>query len=63
MFEEEDCFTKALDFLLKFKGEERLVKNGIVEYTLQIDAHNGSGFDTWIILSHLSCDKRIVDII
>ena len=26
-------------------------------------AHNGSGFDTWIILNNLPCDKRIVDII
>ena len=26
-------------------------------------AHNGSGFDTWIILNNLPCDKHIVDII
>ena len=26
-------------------------------------AHNGSGFDTWIILNNLGCDKRIVDVI
>ena len=25
-------------------------------------AHNGSGFDTWIILNNLPCDKHIVDI-
>ena len=23
-------------------------------------AHNGSGFDTWIILNNLPCDKHIV---
>ena len=26
-------------------------------------AHNGSGFDTWIVLNNLPCDKHIVDII
>ena len=26
-------------------------------------AHHGSGFDTWIILNYLPCDKHIVDII
>ena len=26
-------------------------------------AHNGSGFDTWIILNNLPCDKHIVNII
>ena len=26
-------------------------------------AHNGSGFDTWVILNNLRCDKHIVDII
>ena len=26
-------------------------------------AHNGSGFDTWIILNNLPCDKHIINII
>ena len=26
-------------------------------------AHNGSGFDTWIVFNNLPCDKHIVDII
>ena len=26
-------------------------------------AHNGSGFDNWIVLNNLPCDKHIVDII
>ena len=34
-----------------------------IEYNLQLHAHNGSGFDTWIVLNNLSCDKRIVNII
>ena len=62
-FAGDNCISNALDFCLKLKGEERKVKNKIVEYNLQMHAHNGSGFDTWIILNNLPCDKHIVDII
>ena len=55
-----DCIEKSLDFLLKIKGEERKVNNRTVENNLQMHAHNGSGFDTWIILDNLPCDKHIV---
>ena len=60
VFDGDDCIEKALDYLLKLKGEERKVNNKIVEYNLQMHAHNGSGFDTWIILNNLRCDKHIV---
>ena len=59
-FNGDNCINDALDYLLKFKGEERKVNNKIVEYNLQLHAHNGSGFDTWIILNNLRCDKHIV---
>ena len=62
-FAGDKCIGNALDFCLKLKGDERKVKNKIVEYNLQMHAHNGSGFDTWIILNNLPCDKHIVDII
>ena len=46
-FDGDDCVSKALDFCLKLKGEERKTINiKIVEYNLQLHAHNGSGFDT-----------------
>ena len=47
--------------MLKFKGEELKVNNKIFEYNLQLHAQNGSGFDTWIILNNLPCDKHIVN--
>ena len=59
-FAGDKCISNALDYLLKLKGEERKVKNKIVEYNLQMHAHNGSGFVTWIILNNLPCDKHIV---
>ena len=61
-FAGDNCINNALDFCLKLRGEERKVKNKIVDYNLQMHAHNGSGFDTWIILNSLPCDKHIVDI-
>ena len=65
VFVGDDCITKALDFCLKLKGEERRASpnNKSVEYSFQLHAHNGSGFDTWIILNNFPCDKHIVVII
>ena len=63
-FDGDDCVEKALDFCLKLKGDEYKDKKGkVLEYNLQLHAHNGSGFDTWIVLNNLPCDKRIVNII
>ena len=59
----DDCINNALDYLLKLKGEERKVKNKIVDYNLQMHAHNGRGFDTWFVLNNLRCDRHIVSII
>ena len=62
VFVGDNCVGNAVEFLLKIKGEERKVKYKIVEYNFQLQAHNESGFNTWIILNNLPCDKRIVDI-
>ena len=59
----DNCIGNALDFCLRLQGDERRVKNKIFEYNLQMHAHNGCGFDTWIILNNLPFDKHIVDII
>ena len=40
-----------------------MVENKIVENNLQLHAHMGSGFDTWIVQNNLDCDKRIVSFI
>ena len=59
-FAGSNCIEKSLDFLLRFKGGERKVNNKVLEYNLQLHAHNGSSFDTWINLNNLPCDKHIV---
>ena len=63
-FDGDKCVETALDFCLKLKGEKcKENKNKILEYNLQLLAHNASGFDTRIVLNNLSCDKRIENII
>ena len=49
--------------MLKPKGEEGKISRKIFDYYSQFHAHNGPGFDTWIVLNSLPCDKRFVDII
>ena len=44
-FDGDACIIKAKDYSLKFKGEERKVKNKNIEHNLQLHAQNGSGFD------------------
>ena len=63
VFDGDNCINNALDFCLKLKGDERKNKNKIVEYDLQLHAHSGSGFDTWILLNILPCDNLNVDIV
>ena len=61
VFDGDNCVGNALDFILKFKGDERKTKNNkIVEYNLQLHAHIVSGFKNWIKLTNLPCDKHIV---
>ena len=59
----DNCIGDAFVFLSQFEGEERNVNNKIIEYDLQLHAHNGGGFDTWVVLNNLPCDKHIVVII
>ena len=63
MFDGDNCVNIVLDCCLKLKEERKTVKNKIVEHHRQLNAHSGSGFDTWIVLKNLSFEKHIVDII
>ena len=59
----DDCIIKALDFLLKFKEQERKITKKNVEFNLQLHAHNCSSLDTWILLNNFPCHKHFVDFI
>ena len=55
---------KSLHFCLKLRGQELKDKKGkVLEDNLQFHSHNGSVFDTWIVLINPPCDKRIFNII
>ena len=52
-----------LDHVLSFKGEPKKVKNKIVEYNLYLIAHNGSGFDSYVVLNNLPQWRSVVKLI
>ena len=67
IIEGEDCITKMFKKLQDLKGEpKKIEKNGkeiTVEYEMKMIAHNGSGFDNWIILDNLPEWCRITSMI
>ena len=48
------CINEMLDHDLSFKGEVKKIKTKIVESNLYLIAHNGSGFDSYVVLNNLS---------
>ena len=60
----EKVVWKCVKFLFKIKKRsKKRLKNEIPEYNLQLHAQNASGFDTWIILNNIPCDKQFVKIV
>ena len=52
-----------LDLVLSFKGEPKKVKNKFVEYNPYLIAHNGTGFDSYVVLNNLPQWRSIVEVI
>ena len=44
-----DCNNEMLDHVLSIKGEAKKVSNKNVDYNLYLIAHNGSGFDSYVV--------------
>ena len=63
VFKGTDGINEMLDHVLLFKGEPKKVKNKIVEYNLYLIAHNGSGFDSYVVLNILPQWRNIVKLI
>ena len=55
--------NEKLDYVLSFKGEPKKAKNKIVEYNLYLIAHNGSGFDSHVVLNNLPQWRGVVKLI
>ena len=62
-FKGTDCIDEMLDHVLSFKGVPKTVKNKIVEYNLYLIAHNGSGFDSYVVLNNLRQWRSVVKLI
>ena len=52
-----------LDHVLSFKGEAKKVKYKHVEYNLYLIAHNGSGFDRYVVINNLPHRRSVVKLI
>ena len=62
-FDGNDCIEKMMVWLSGLKGEPTKIIGSIVEYNLQLKAHNGSWFDKWVVLTNLSRWYRILSFI
>ena len=58
-----DCINEMLDHVLSVKGEAKKVNNKIFEYNLYLIAHNGSGFDSYVVLNNLPKWGSVVNLI
>ena len=63
VFKGTDCINEMLDYVLSYKGEPKKVKNKIVENNLYLIAHNGSGFDSYVVLNNLPQWGNVVKLI
>ena len=63
VFKGTDCNNEILDHVLSFKGEPKKFKIKIVEYNLYLIAHNGSGFDCYLVLNNLTQWRSVVKLI
>ena len=63
VFKGTDCINEMLDHVLSFKGEPKKLNNRIVEHNLYLIAHNGSGFDSYVVLNNSTQWRSIVDFI
>ena len=63
VFKGTDCVNEMLDHVLSYKGEPKKIKNKIVEYNLYLIAHNGSGFDSYVVLNNLPQWRSVVKLI
>ena len=63
VFKGTDCINEMLDHVLSFNGEPKKIRNKILEYNLYLIAHNGSGFDSYVVLNNLPQWRSVVTLI
>ena len=56
-----DCIIEMLDHVSSFKGEPKKIRNKINEYNrFYLIAHNGSGFDSYVVFNNLPQWRSVV---
>ena len=63
VFKGTDCINEMLDRVTSFKGEPKKIKSKVVEYNLYLIAHNGSAFDSYVVLNNLPQWRSVVKLI
>ena len=63
VFKGTDSINKFLDYVLRFKGEVKKVKNKFFNYNLYLLVHKGPGFDSYIVLNKLPQCRTVVSLI
>ena len=63
VFKGSDCVNEMLDHVLSFKGKPKKVKNKFVECNNCLIAHNGPGFDSYVVMNTLPQWKSVVILI
>ena len=62
VFKETDCNNEMLDHVLSFEGETKKINIEIVEYNLYSIAHNGSSFDSYVVLNNIPQWRSVVNL-
>ena len=57
------CINEMLDHVLSFEAEPKKIKIKIVEYNFYLIAHNGSGFDCYVVLNNLPQWRSVAKLI
>ena len=63
IFKGTDFINEMVDHVFSFKIEPKKVKKIIVEYNLNLIAHNGSGFDSYVVLNILPQWRSVGELI
>ena len=60
VFKGTKCLNEMLDHVLSFKGEPKKIKKKLLNILYTFLAHNGSGFDSYVVLNNLAQWRRFV---
>ena len=63
VFKGSDCNNEMVDHLLSFKGGAEKINTKIVDFNLNMIAHKGSDFDSYVVINNLPQSQIVVNLI